>query len=466
MNTRPRGRLREAHAHVLAHGRAASMLWLSACTSREDALAWISSRAREMAANAEPDQWLVAAGARPEGWREAGRHERGRHGVWPTMGELNDACPDRPCLVMSFDHHSGAANARALRASGLSSDAAAGADASENEPGVMAHDEAGAFTGVLLEAAFMRVRESVPHASHTQRMGQLRAALADFDRLGFDEVHDLWSGAEFGPMLAEMERAGVLRHRVWLYPLVGRAGAKESESLEAIHASRASFESDRIRIAGGKVFADGTLNATTAWMREPYREGLAEHPCGTPLVSVESLRRDMNRCWSLGVGLAVHAIGDGAVGAVIDAAEAEMANPAWRAVRDAGLPPIRIEHAEIVAASDTPRIIRLWREMGLVVSVQPCHLLYDVEALERRLPHCLDRVLPLRELIDAGLTPGDGLWFGSDAPIVRPDPMDSIEAATTRRRGEGCVAGPASRTIAPEQAINESQAWTCFARGQ
>ncbi len=442
--------MREAHAHVLAHGRAASMLWLSSCGSRDEALMRVRSRAAELT----PGEWLVAAGARPEGWRESGTPDPGRHGAWPTLEEFDAACPDRPCVVMSFDHHSGAANSRALKAAGLSA-----ARDELHEPSVMVRDERGRFTGVLLEAAFMRVRESIPPATHAQRMGHLRAALADFERLGFDEVHDLWSGPELGLCLAELDREEELTQCVWMYPLVDSEG-----TLERAYATRREFESERVRLAGGKVFADGTLNATTAWMREPYRDGLADHPRGTPLVSVESLRRDMNRCWALGVGLAVHAIGDGAVGAVLDAAEAELVNPAARAVREAGLPPVRIEHAEIVAEADTARIVRLWREMGLVLSVQPCHLLYDVEALERRLPHRLHRVLPLRELIEAGLAPGEGLWFGSDAPIVRPDPADSLAAATQRRRGEGCVAGPASRAIAPEQAIDDATARACFAR--
>lgn len=458
---RPRSRLREAHAHILAHGRAASMLWLSACTSREEALTLVRTRAAEMDAGSGPNGWLVAAGARPEGWREAGANDSGRHGAWPTLAELDAACPNRPCMVMSFDHHSGAANSAAMRAAGLPLDAEHAGHVVHSTPDVMVRDLRGTFTGVLLEAAFMRVRESIPAATPAQQSAHLRTALADFERLGFDEVHDLWSGPELGPLLAALDREEELTQRVWMYPLVDSAG-----SLEHAFAARHDFESERVRLAGGKVFADGTLNATTAWMREPYRDGLSEHPCGTPLVSVESLRRDMNRCWALGVGLAVHAIGDAAVGAVLDAAEAERVNPAARAVREAGLPPIRIEHAEIVAEADTQRIVRLWREMGLVLSVQPCHLLYDIEALERRLPHRLSRVLPLRELIEAGLLPGDGVWFGSDAPIVRPDPQDSIAAATTRRRGEACIAGPASRAIAPEHAIDEVTAWACFARAK
>ena len=95
--------------------------------------------------------------------------------------------------------------------------------------------------------------------------------------------------------------------------------------------------------------------------------------------------------------------------------------------------------------------------------MQPCHLLADIPVLTRELPHRLDRVLPLRELIDAGCTPagtdGSGLlWFGSDVPIVRADPGDSIQAAV-RRRSEGM---DESEAIGWEQRIGEGEAWECF----
>ena len=117
---------------------------------------------------------------------------------------------------------------------------------------------------------------------------------------------------------------------------------------------------------------------------------------------------------------------------------------------------LRIEHAELVDEADVGRFAAL----GVVASVQPCHLLADIEALRRLLPHRLGRVLPLRELAAAGCRPGDLMWFGSDTPIVRPDAEDSIQAAVHRRRvgmGEG-------EAIAIEQAIAEPEAWDAFAR--
>lgn len=162
-----------------------------------------------------------------------------------------------------------------------------------------------------------------------------------------------------------------------------------------------------------------------------------------------SLAAAMALARRMGLDLAAHAIGDGAVRAVLDA---------WESLGPIGGPSrLRIEHAEIIDAADVARLARP-RFGEVIVSVQPCHLLADIEALRRGLPHRLDRVLPLRELIDAGCGPGERLWFGSDVPIVRPHPGDSIRAAVHRRR-EGMGAGDA---IAPGQAITEAEAWACF----
>ena len=119
--------------------------------------------------------------------------------------------------------------------------------------------------------------------------------------------------------------------------------------------------------------------------------------------------------------------------------------------RDTGC---RIEHAELISPEDIPR----FKQLGVIASVQPCHLLPDIEALRRALPDRLDRVLPIRELIESGMEPGVDLLFGSDVPIVRAEPRDSIRAAVDRRR-EGMGQ---SEAIGPGQAIDEATAWRCF----
>jgi len=385
--------LREAHAHLVAHGRAASMVQLADATSAVDALERLGDAAEALA----PGAWLLGTGARPESWPERD---------WPTLAEIDAAVPDRPLLAWCFDYHAVLLNSAGLRAVGI------GVSTPDPPGGVIVRDSTRRPTGVLLESAALRAWAAVPEPTLAESREHVERALSDLASLGFDEVHDLKSQPWLGSMLADLDRDGRLPLRVHLYPLV--------DDLPAVAAGRHAWESDSVRLAGGKIFTDGTLNSRTAWMLHDFAEPRPVHPRGTPMMTAAEIDAAIVVCEGLGVGLATHAIGDGAVRAVLDAVE--RVRP--RACR------VRVEHAEIVDGADVPRFARL----GVVCSVQPCHLLADIEALRRFLPHRLDRVLPLRDLIDAGCEPGRLLLFGSDTPIVRPDPSDSILAATARGR--------------------------------
>lgn len=410
-------RLREAHAHLPAHGRALSMLSVADCTGAADCLKRLTPEARR----ARPGSWILAHGARVETW--PGRR-------WPTVSELDQAVGGRPCCVLSFDHHALVASSAALRAAGIRD------DAPDPKGGIIVRDDRARPTGLLLEKAASLVWNAAPEPSRADRRQHVWSALTDLARHGFAEVHDLLSPSWLGPMLAEMDDAGQVPMKIVLFVPI--------DDLEAAARSAQSWQRDRVRLGGAKLFADGTLNSRTAWTLTDYADPLPGMPRGKIMATPEEIEAAIRRCDALGLPLATHAIGDGAVRAVLDAIK--RAKPKTKG--------FRIEHAELIDENDVDRFASL----GVIASVQPCHLLTDIEALRRLLPHRLDRVLPLRELIDAGCTPGELLFFGSDTPIVRADPGDSILAATKRRR-EGA---PRSDAIAFEQAITESESWACF----
>jgi predicted amidohydrolase YtcJ len=442
MSGAPAGPLREAHAHLVMHGRELAQLDLSSCAGLAECLERVRDEAARLdQADPPRSRWLLANGVRIESWPER---------RWPTKAEIERVVGSPRCAaIMSFDHHALVASSSALLAAGLHED-------SSNPPGgVIERDARGRMTGLVLESACWKVRQAVPELLPSERLDVLRMALADLARHGFSEVHDLLSPPWLGPALGELERSGELTQDIWLYPAI--------EELEAQHRSRASWESaprgGRLRLAGGKVFIDGTLNSRTAWMLEPYADGLPALPKGQPMLTLAKIREALALTQELGVGLAAHAIGDAAVRTVLDVGQKQAPRHGGTEARsERDVPWLRIEHAELVDLADVPR----FAELGVVCSVQPCHLLYDIEALERGCPGRLDRVLPLRELIEAGCRPGELMWFGSDTPIVRPDPIDSVIAATKRGRVAGSPWGPPSRAIGIGQALSEAEAWGAF----
>ncbi|MBY0308591.1 MAG: amidohydrolase family protein, partial [Phycisphaerales bacterium] len=301
----------------------------------------------------------------------------------------------------------------------------------------------GNATGVLIEQAAVAAWHAAPQPSADERVEQLRAGLEHLLGLGFVEVHDLHTPEWMPPALARLDREapGGLPLRVRLYPPFARIEA------EAARAGEYESASGRVTLAGGKLFADGTLNSRTALMLEPYAGGgQREGERGVAMQTRAEIEAAIARCDALGRHLAVHAIGDGAVRLVLDC---------FQRVRPRSMGG-RIEHCELVDEADVPRFKRL----GVACSVQPCHLLADVEVLCRSLPHVEHKVLPVRDLLSTGLEPGNaerGLVFGSDVPIVRAHPVDSVRAAVERGRG-----GPGEVTINPGQAITQEAAWRCF----
>ncbi len=445
--------LREAHCHVAACGRGLWMLDLAGtppapwvlsglsdkrwrgddhdhplwrmprayeCDSPFEMVTAVGRWVAELAGCGYPDTPVLAHGARPDAWDPS---------TWPELRQLDHVVSQRPCVVWCFDYHALMANSVALRLAGI--------DEHTPDPpdGVIGRDAEGRLTGVVYEAAAGQVWNAVVDESEPA-LWEARRGGATLDST-FAEIHDLKAQPWLGPVLAHPRTK--LNARFVLWPLLDHA----DEVLE----TRAQWESERVRLGGFKIFTDGTLNSRTALMLHDYADGRPEHPRGVAMMSPKQIEDAVRKADALGYPIAAHAIGDGAVRAVLDAVE--RVRPKARG--------IRIEHAEVIDEADVPRFAPL----GVIASVQPCHLLPDIEALRRAVPHRLDRVLPVRELIDSGLVPGETLLFGSDAPIVRADPRDSVWAATRRRRPDM----DPREAIAPEQAITEAEAWECFHAG-
>jgi len=188
---------------------------------------------------------------------------------------------------------------------------------------------------------------------------------------------------------------------------------------------------------GLKVFADGSLGGHTAALRRPYadRPGLTGTHRLNPGWAAEMIRAAS----SLGGMTAIHAIGDAALGRVLDAMEEAIS---------AGVDPslLRIEHVSIATVEDCRRLAGL----EVTACIQPAFLPSDSPWLEARLgPERLATAYPFRWLADAGVP----LAGGSDCPVEPPHPLWGMAAARDR-------AG-----FLPEQALTAAEAMDLFTTG-
>ena len=126
----------------------------------------------------------------------------------------------------------------------------------------------------------------------------------------------------------------------------------------------------------------------------------------------------MRRAAAAGWPVAVHAIGDAANRAALDAFEATRDEWEPRGLRH------RIEHAQCLAAEDVGRFAAL----GVAASVQFSHAPSDRDLADRLWPDRLDGAYAYRSLHASGAR----LALGSDAPVEEMDPLLGLRDAVLR----------------------------------
>jgi predicted amidohydrolase YtcJ len=156
-----------------------------------------------------------------------------------------------------------------------------------------------------------------------------------------------------------------------------------------------------------------------------------------------------------GFQLGFHAIGDAAVQMALDAFdEAEKAahEAGVKAPNGGGTLRFRIEHEQVV----TPAQIARFKDLKVVASMQPSHLLTDMRwAGERLGPKRAANSYPWAAFLNKGVT----LAFGTDYPIEPVAPFRGLYAAVTRKSEDG------RQEYFPEQKLTMDQAIAAYTSG-
>lgn len=383
----------DAHLHFAWFARSLEEVDVGTRT-RGDAVEGVRARAAATPAG----RWIGGSGWDHNGWDRL-----------PSRHDL-DAIP-HPVALKAKSGHALWVNSAALERAGI------GPGTADPPGGKIARDAAGGPTGILYENAMDLVWSVIPERpapaiAESMREAQRRALAA-----GLTGFHD-FDGAPAFRALQLLDERGLLAMRVL------KGIPREMLGEAAALGIRSGFGAGLLGIGHLKLFADGALGPQTAWMLEPY-EGSSS--MGIPTLTPEDLRADVARAREAGIACAVHAIGDAAVRAVIDAYEAARGGTGAGAA--APSLPDRIEHVQLVSAADIPRIAAL----GIVASMQPIHATSDMAIADRHWGARAATSYAWRSVLDAGAM----LAFGSDCPVETISPLAGIHAAVTRRRADG-----------------------------
>jgi len=415
----------DAHVHLANAGFEKLHVELAGVHSLAEMQDRIAARAKATPAG----EWITG-----RGWD---------HTLWPdqrlpTRQDLDAVAGDHPAIFTRVDGHISVVNSAALKFAGIT--------ASTPDPtgGKIDRDPQGEPTGILRETVKDDLLARIPPPSPAQRRRALELAVADAAHSGVTSAQDnsTWDDLR---VLDDLAREGKLTLRVaeWIpfnTPL----------DLLQVRRSHRSPSDQRLRITMLKGFMDGSLGSRTAALLAPYADdpgniGLARYDqAKLNQMAVERVRA--------GFQLGFHAIGDRAVEMALNAfAEAE------RDARQRGEVPaqgfrFRVEHAQIT----TPEQVKRFRDLGVIASMQPTHLLTDMRWAEARLGNERARhSYAWKEFLDAGVP----LAFGTDYPVEPITPFRGLYAAVTRRSEDG------KQEYFPEQRLTIDQAISAYTTG-
>ena len=410
----------DAHVHLAHAGRTRLAVDLTGSSS----LAEMLSRIRAAAAAAPTGAWLQG-----RGWD---------HTVWtnkalPSRADLDLVTGGHPAIFMRVDGHIAVANSAAFAAATVTGQ-------TPNPPGgQFDHGADGKLTGIVREDPALEViRRHIPPTSREIRKQALILALKDAAAHGVTSVQDNSEWDDF-LILEELERDGQLPVRVteWL---------GFDDPVDVLIAHRAAHSAgDRMLHTGMlKGFMDGSLGSGTAAMLSPY----ADDPenSGIPRYQQARLNAMTKERTAAGFQIGFHAIGDRGVA---------MALNAFAAAGSTGMRN-RIEHSQVVDPKDIAR----YKSLGVIASMQPSHLLTDMNWAEERLgPQRARFAYAWKAFLDAGVP----LAFGTDYPVEPITPFRGVYAGVTRSNEAGTKSYFSEDKLTIEQVLSAYTEGSAFA---
>jgi hypothetical protein len=396
----------DAHMHLASAGLEKLTLNLVGAKTLDE----FRDRLRAKAESAAPGEWIVG-----EGWDET---------LWPvkttpTRWDLDEVSGDHPVFLVRVDGHIGVANTRALQLAEVT------VATKDPEGGKIDRDEGGTPTGILRESAQGLIRSAIPQPTLDVRREAIETALADLASHGVTSAQDFSSWEDF-QVYEELEKEGRLTARIseWL-PF--------NDSLEEIKRKRDSHPQSDLMLHTGmlKGFMDGSLGSKTAAMLEPYSDDPGN--TGIPQYDPAKLNAMTRERVLAGYQIGFHAIGDRGVQMALDAfAEAEKAakDAKVKAADGSSDYRLRVEHAQVT----TPQQIARFKELKVIASMQPSHLLTDMYWAESRLgPKRAATSYAWAEFLKHGVV----LAFGTDYPVEPVTPFRGLYSAVTRMSEDG-----------------------------
>jgi predicted amidohydrolase YtcJ len=350
----------------------------------------------------------------------------------PDKKYIDAVIADKPVYISERDGHMGLANSKALQIAGITRN-------TQDPPnGHIMKDSNGEPTGELKEAAQDLMRGKIPARSDEDLYQSLLRHMDEAAADGLTSVQDAYTSPNHESIFTRALAAGVLKLRFrFASPILPPDDGAPPQhhltkqltvkDLDRYKQLREAFQGPLMKFGSVKGVLDGTVDARTAAMFEPYVGG----GTGIPFWEQDDLNKTVALYDREGFQVLLHAIGDKAINMALNAFEYAAKMNKTNGHRH------RIEHVEVPLLSDLPR----FKALGVIASTQALFANPDATVLQnfdpllgpKRAPHADS----FKIFDDAGIVQA----FGSDWGVFDFAPLKGIYCAVTRMTPEGTPNG-------------------------
>lgn len=385
----------DSHLHIIGHGEKLYHLDLSAMTSP----AKVKDALKERSQHLKAGEWLVGEGWNENQWEDP----RVLH-----KDELDHICPENPMILSRVCRHALLANTKAMELGGVDN------QTKDPQGGVIMRDSTGEATGYFLDTAQELIKNATPEITKGFLTRLIQTAVDDLVSKGLVGGHseDLHYYGGFQKTFdAFINAIDGVKRKFKAHLLVHHEVLNDMKQAGLDY----GLGTDYVELGAVKIFTDGALGGRTAWLSDSYSDDADNY--GISIHEEENLELLIKRARANGLPVAVHAIGDQAVWAIVKLIEK---HPLTNGRRD------RIIHAQIL----NPELYERLQKLDVVLDIQPVFVASDFPWVMERIGKTrTEHAYPWKTLLYKDIACAGG----SDAPIEDVDPLLGIQAAVSRR---------------------------------
>lgn len=387
----------DAHSHFSSYAISLLQPSVANCKSFDDILNVINDYIKQN--NIKKDKWITVKDFDPDNIKEK---------CYPNSDVLDKF--ENPILLEHKSGHTGVFNSSALKK----------LDIDINTPvpeGGKIEQKNGKLTGYIEENALIKYMQKMPMPTMEEIEGAYLKAGERYASYGITTAQEGMIMDAMDAMLKLLCDKNLLK-----IDLIGYLDLRNCDNTLKVFGEHIDKYKNHFKIGGYKVFLDGSPQAKTAWLTEPYENS---DYCGYPTLTDDELSKYIKRAIDDNKQILAHCNGDAAAEQYLTVYE--------KLNTQKNIRPVMV-HAQMLRQDQMPRL----KKIGMIPSFFIAHVYQWGDTHIKNLGFKrASQISPANTAVENEIL----FTFHQDSPVIEPNMLETVWCAVNRKTKDGVTLG-------------------------